>query len=74
VLLSLLVNFVGDGLRDAFDPRQKRVVFRRVKDLPADATVETGTTSDVPDGAIADAAQGQTGSISSDPDRRRRDT
>jgi peptide/nickel transport system permease protein len=74
VLLSLLVNFVGDGLRDAFDPRQKRVVFRRVKDLPADATVETGTTSDVPDGAIADAAQGRTGSISSDPDRRRRDT
>lgn len=74
VLLSLLVNFVGDGLRDAFDPRQKRVVFRRVKDLPADAAVEKGTTSDVPDGAIADAAQGPTGSISSDPDRRRRDT
>ncbi|GAA3915685.1 ABC transporter permease [Microbacterium invictum] len=39
VLLSLLVNFVGDGLRDAFDPRQKRVVFRKVKELPADATV-----------------------------------
>ncbi len=39
VLLSLLVNFVGDGLRDAFDPRQKRVIFRRVKELPADATV-----------------------------------
>lgn len=25
VLISLSVNFVGDGLRDAFDPRQKRV-------------------------------------------------
>jgi peptide/nickel transport system permease protein len=28
VLISLSVNFIGDGLRDAFDPRQKRV--RRV--------------------------------------------
>ncbi|MFC6092104.1 ABC transporter permease [Saccharothrix sp. BKS2] len=25
VLISLAVNFIGDGLRDAFDPRQKRV-------------------------------------------------
>lgn len=40
VTLSLLVNFIGDGLRDAFDPRQKRIVFRRVKDLPDDAVVE----------------------------------
>ncbi|MGV9193410.1 ABC transporter permease [Microbacterium sp. MC2] len=47
VLLSLLVNFVGDGLRDAFDPRQKRIVFRRVKELPEDAAVVT-------DGAAAE--------------------
>jgi peptide/nickel transport system permease protein len=32
VLLSLLVNFVGDGLRDAFDPRQKRFSLRRTKE------------------------------------------
>jgi peptide/nickel transport system permease protein len=25
ILISLTVNFIGDGLRDAFDPRQKRV-------------------------------------------------
>jgi ABC-type dipeptide/oligopeptide/nickel transport system permease subunit len=25
ILIALTVNFVGDGLRDAFDPRQKRV-------------------------------------------------
>jgi peptide/nickel transport system permease protein len=25
VLIGLSVNFIGDGLRDAFDPRQKRV-------------------------------------------------
>lgn len=54
VLLSLLVNFVGDGLRDAFDPRQKRVVFRRVKELPADAAVvgASAVTSDVPVGPV----------------------
>jgi len=25
VAISLSVNFIGDGMRDAFDPRQKRV-------------------------------------------------
>jgi peptide/nickel transport system permease protein len=30
VLISLSVNFVGDGLRDAFDPRQKRVKVKAV--------------------------------------------
>lgn len=50
VLLSLLVNFVGDGLRDAFDPRQKRIVFRKVRELPADAAVVSagGSLLDVP--------------------------
>jgi peptide/nickel transport system permease protein len=57
VILSLLVNFVGDGLRDAFDPRQKRLVLRRVRDLPEDASVVStaGITSDVPEGAIVTA-------------------
>ncbi|MFB8387069.1 ABC transporter permease [Microbacterium sp. NPDC055910] len=32
VLLALLINFVGDGLRDAFDPRQKRFSLRRTKE------------------------------------------
>ena len=31
VSLALLVNFVGDGLRDAFDPRQKRFKLRKMK-------------------------------------------
>jgi peptide/nickel transport system permease protein len=35
VLLALLVNFVGDGLRDAFDPRQRRFSVRRTKEQPA---------------------------------------
>lgn len=50
VLLSLLVNFIGDGLRDAFDPRQKNVVFRRVKELPADAEIAPAVVMDVPTG------------------------
>jgi glutathione transport system permease protein len=29
ILIALSVNFVGDGLRDAFDPRQKRVPSER---------------------------------------------
>jgi peptide/nickel transport system permease protein len=35
VILALLVNFVGDGLRDAFDPRQKRFSLRRTKEKAA---------------------------------------
>lgn len=35
VMLALLVNFVGDGLRDAFDPRQKRFSSRRTKERAA---------------------------------------
>lgn len=35
VLLAVLVNFVGDGLRDAFDPRQKRFSLRRTKEQAA---------------------------------------
>ena len=28
ILIALSVNFIGDGLRDAFDPRQKRIPSR----------------------------------------------
>ena len=34
VALALLINFVGDGLRDAFDPRQKRFSPRNTKEQP----------------------------------------
>jgi len=33
VTLALLVNFIGDGLRDAFDPRQKRFKLRSMREL-----------------------------------------
>jgi ABC-type dipeptide/oligopeptide/nickel transport system permease subunit len=32
ILIALSVNFIGDGLRDAFDPRQKRVPSAREMD------------------------------------------
>jgi len=75
VLLSLLVNFVGDGLRDAFDPRQKRIVFRRVRELPADAAVidSQGVISDVPVGPLT-TDTGSTTSVGlsgEEPDARR---
>ena len=34
VIIVLCLQFIGDGLRDAFDPRQKRIPKR--KDLEAD--------------------------------------
>ncbi|MEO7146396.1 MAG: ABC transporter permease [Terrimesophilobacter sp.] len=32
VALALTVNFIGDGLRDAFDPRQRKFVAKRMKE------------------------------------------
>lgn len=58
--LSLLVNFIGDGLRDAFDPRQKRVRIKKVRELPADAELAETVTVSVPEapapGGPSDAA------------------
>ena len=53
VVLSLLVNFIGDGMRDAFDPRQKRVRMKKVKELPPEMAVGSsiGTRAAVPEGA-----------------------
>ena len=36
ILIALSVNFIGDGLRDAFDPRQKRVPSERQMDKAAE--------------------------------------
>ncbi len=35
ILIALSVNFIGDGLRDAFDPRQKRIPSKREMDKAA---------------------------------------
>ncbi|QDZ14381.1 ABC transporter permease [Humibacter ginsenosidimutans] len=31
VIIALTINFIGDGLRDAFDPRQRRLLNRKAK-------------------------------------------
>lgn len=36
--LALLINFVGDGLRDAFDPRHKVIRINKMKNAPVDTT------------------------------------
>lgn len=36
VILALCANFVGDGLREAFDPRSKRFSLRRTKERPVE--------------------------------------
>ena len=32
MLICLSINFIGDGLRDAFDPRQKKFNAKKAKD------------------------------------------
>ncbi|MFF0909967.1 ABC transporter permease [Microbacterium enclense] len=44
VLLAVLVNFVGDGLRDAFDPRQKRFSLRRTKEQAGPSVTAPAST------------------------------
>ncbi|WP_414635180.1 ABC transporter permease [Arthrobacter ipis] len=41
VLICLSINFIGDGLRDAFDPRQKKFNAKKAKD--ADAAIPEKT-------------------------------
>lgn len=41
VIIALCVNFIGDGLRDAFDPRQKRIPSERK--MRRAARVDRGT-------------------------------
>lgn len=41
VVIALCINFIGDGLRDAFDPRQKRIPSQRKMDRAAGRAHET---------------------------------
>jgi peptide/nickel transport system permease protein len=46
ILIALSINFVGDGLRDAFDPRTKRIPSRRQMDL-AEVRIIKGVNQEV---------------------------
>lgn len=50
ILICLSINFIGDGLRDAFDPRQKK--FR------AKSAVETAKHSSTTTAPVADTTKG----------------
>lgn len=48
IIIALSVNFIGDGLRDAFDPRQKRIPSaRRMRQAMArdDAAADSGASA-----------------------------
>ena len=49
IAIALCINFIGDGLRDAFDPRQRKMPSERALAKAARATVGTGV------GAVAAA-------------------
>ena len=65
VLLALCVNFVGDGLREAFDPRQQRFSLRRTREpepteeqgaaAVASAIATEGGADDGPSGGKAES-------------------
>lgn len=42
IIIALTINFIGDGLRDAFDPRQRRGLRRRAR-LEKSAARESGS-------------------------------
>ena len=56
ILITLSVNFIGDGLRDAFDPRQKRIPSER-KMAKAKAAQAAAEAAVVPTPRTAGAAR-----------------
>ncbi len=40
IIIALCVNFIGDGLRDAFDPRQRRRISRRIRNAERQMAVK----------------------------------
>jgi peptide/nickel transport system permease protein len=76
VIICLCINFVGDGLRDAFDPRQKKLVLKRVKEPDFDPLLEATQASALPGMPLSEivaapaAAGGQTTTIQFDEDGR----
>jgi peptide/nickel transport system permease protein len=41
VAIALCINFIGDGLRDAFDPRQKRKITKKDREIAKAAKAKT---------------------------------
>jgi peptide/nickel transport system permease protein len=45
VIIALTINFIGDGLRDAFDPRQKRALNRAARLAKSEARAKARVTA-----------------------------
>jgi peptide/nickel transport system permease protein len=43
IIIALTINFIGDGLRDAFDPRQKRALNKAARKSAAAARAKVAT-------------------------------
>jgi peptide/nickel transport system permease protein len=62
IAIALCVNFIGDGLRDAFDPRQKKMPSERAMARagrasgPVPVAVDTTPSTDAPSVTVAGAA------------------
>lgn len=62
IMIALCVNFIGDGLRDAFDPRQKKKPSERAMARaarakgPAPVLVDTTASTDAPSVTVAGEA------------------
>ena len=58
IIIVLCLNFIGDGLRDAFDPRQKRIP--KASDLRRQST-RAGRSDSIPDGRPTSRRDGSRG-------------
>ena len=59
MLICLSINFIGDGLRDAFDPRQKKFNSKKAKDTAvAEAAPVTALGSEADDGRTSGGDRG----------------
>ena len=54
ILIALSINFIGDGLRDAFDPRTKKIPSQRQMEGKADALLAEGGRQVSTQGSQAD--------------------
>lgn len=58
VVICLSINFIGDGLRDAFDPRQKKFNSKKARDRGLHGSAVKGSVSET---AVAERSEGDAG-------------
>jgi peptide/nickel transport system permease protein len=61
VVIALCVNFIGDGLRDAFDPRQRRIPSQRSMDRASERAARREAAAQQHAAAVAGTGTGSVG-------------